>query len=187
MAGKKKGRKPGARPTSPRRSPEEAPPEGPEANRPEPRGPDLGPLTPYVPFVVLGLVLIQALIPLTYYVGNDDPYDERFSWRMFSAIRVVQCRTEVREETAGASSPLNLPQTIHEAWISHLRRNRRSVIEAFLERRCDLTEADAVVVENYCVDANRVRLPTLEWRRSCADGDLSEPDFAVLEATGAGP
>ena len=55
---------------------------------------------------------------------------------MFSAVRLHSCRTMVTEtvEADGGEQvrPVNLRMTIHQAWITHLSRNRRDVVQAFL-------------------------------------------------------
>src|SRR5690606_11751297 len=74
------------------------------------------------------LVAVQLLIPLTYYL-RDDPYDERFAWRMFSGIRLHQCRTRAFDLRGERALELDLNSVIHRAWINNLARNRRDVIE----------------------------------------------------------
>lgn len=127
-------------------------------------------------WLVCGLLLLQLIIPLRYYLG-DDEYDERFSWRMFSATRVVECRTVV-QETVGdppRPRPLRLMATIHEAWIETLRRNREEVIRAFLERRCEEEGVREVVLVNQCVGPAGEAVPLIEWKRECESGEVTEP------------
>jgi hypothetical protein len=135
-----------------------------------------GPRRTWVRVVVAGFLLVQLLVPLRYYLG-DDQYDERFSWRMFSATRVVRCRTIAHEAVGdpGTPRPVQLMATIHEAWIETLRRNREDVIRAFLARRCDEEDVREVVLVNQCVDAAEAPLPLIEWRRECETGEVREP------------
>jgi hypothetical protein len=97
------------------------------------------------------LVLAQLAIPLRYYLGGD-PYDERFSWRMFSEVRVVSCDPSASETKADAHAEIELGHEIHEAWIGLLTRNREPVIERFLMHRCEGGASDATFV-NRCHDA----------------------------------
>lgn len=125
---------------------------------------------------VVGFLLLQALVPLRYYLG-DDPYDERFSWRMFSAVRVIECNTGVREMVGEPPRPraIQLMKVIHEAWVTALRRNREDVIRAFLARRCHEEDVREVVLVNQCVDARGERLEPMRWRRDCESGEVEAP------------
>lgn len=116
----------------------------------------------------LGLALaVQLVIPLTYYL-RDDRYDERFAWRMFSAVRVERCQTAASEMRGGVARDIPLSR-IHSAWVEHLRRNRLVVIERFLEQRCALG-AERVAVQNHCIDAGGRGLPVRSYTQSCAAG-----------------
>lgn len=128
-------------------------------------------------WLVVGLLLLQLVIPLRYYLG-DDSYDERFSWRMFSAVRVIECRTVVHETVGDPPRPrpLRLMATIHEAWIETLKRNREEVIRAFLERRCEEEDVREVVLVNQCVGPAAEPVPLIEWKRDCESGDVTEPE-----------
>lgn len=133
--------------------------------------------------VLIGALLaLQLVVPLRYYLG-EDPYDERFSWRMFSAVRVVSCQTQVVEGTTeGTRRAVPLMRTIHEAWVNHLKRNREGVIRAFLSRRCEEDAVDDVVLQNQCVDAEGNGLPPIVWRIECESGDIEEPDNPFPDA-----
>ena len=77
---------------------------------------------PWIALAVLGLLAAQVAVPATYYLG-DDIYDERFSWRMFSAVRVARCNLSAFETQDGTETQTNLMQTIHVAWVTTMRRN----------------------------------------------------------------
>ena len=47
-------------------------------------------------------LLLHVSVPLSYYLSSDI-YDERFAWRMFSAVRVQECSLDARETTASGS------------------------------------------------------------------------------------
>ncbi len=73
----------------------------------------------------------QLLLPLRYYLG-DDERDERFAWRMFSPIRVSQCRAEWTEGGVPRSPELH----VAVSWTSLMSRARRPVLVAYARRRC---------------------------------------------------
>ncbi len=140
----------------------------------EPESGRRGPIRAFV----IGVLLLQIAGPLSYYLG-DDPYDERFSWRMFSEVRVRSCEVTVSETVGGATRPVELRTAIHGAWIETLRRNRRAAIRALLRRRCDDDRTTAVHLENRCTSPGGRRLAPAEWSIECASGDITEPE--VLE------
>lgn len=126
--------------------------------------------------LVLGL---QVLIPLRYYLG-DDAYDERFSWRMFSAVRVHRCQLRPTETAeAGGIRPINLNREIHRAWVTTLQRNRHTVSEKFLASRCAAEGIASVRLENLCVTPNGTRLEPLVWEMACATGAISAPEISL--------
>ena len=126
----------------------------------------------------VGFLGLQLLIPATYY-ASPDPFDERFSWRMFSAVRVMRCRPDASETTVdGARRPVALQRVVHQAWITNLSRNRADVIRSFLERRCDEEGVASVTLVNQCIDASGARMDPLVWQRDCEAGDTTEPDDA---------
>jgi hypothetical protein len=74
----------------------------------------------------------QVVLPLRYYLGDGDPNDERFAWRMFSDVRLVRCEGAFTE----GQKPVRLEQHFHVAWISLLHRGRQNVIRAMAARLC---------------------------------------------------
>ncbi|MFW5920630.1 MAG: hypothetical protein ACOCUS_02230 [Polyangiales bacterium] len=137
-----------------------------------------------VSLFVGAFLALQLFVPLTYYM-RDDPYDERFAWRMFSAIRVYGCRTwafDVHEGPDGErrSERLELSKEIHVAWITTMRRNRRDVIHAFLRRRCEEPGVVESRVVNRCSTPDGERIGPLEYERDCATGDVTEPEDGTL-------
>lgn len=121
------------------------------------------------------LIAFQLIVPLTYYV-RDDRYDERFAWRMFSAVRLHTCRTSATEETGSGARPIRLGQVVHRAWANHMSRNRRDVVHAFLRRRCDEESVERVTVRNDCVATDGTPLEPQVYERECATGAQTEPD-----------
>lgn len=136
----------------------------------------------------IGLGVLLALhltLPLTYYL-RDDPYDERFAWRMFSGIRMHTCDVRVEERVAGEVRPLDIPRTVPVAWRNLLRRNRRAVVLGFLEQRCELPDAEEVVITNRCATPQRQVLAPQIYRRECASGTVTLPDEPLQTEESAG-
>ena len=123
------------------------------------------------------LLAVQLLLPLTYYTVRGAPYDERFAWRMFSAIRLHRCTSEAVEidVDGSASAPLELRGLVHVGWVSLMRRNRQDVIEAFLRRRCEEAGVAAVRLENFCESSAGEALAPQRYVRHCASGEVELP------------
>lgn len=81
---------------------------------------------------ILAFLLVQLHLPLRYYLSHRDPHDERFAWRMFSPIRMAQCKPNV---TIG-DEPAALNREFHEAWIEIAKRGRFVVVEAMGAKLC---------------------------------------------------
>lgn len=115
-------------------------------------------------------IAFLLLVPLRYYVLADhDPYDERFAWRMFSAVRVQQCETRVEETRFGEETrPINAQTTLPAPWLSLLQRNRPAVIESFLKFRCDSSmQPTRVSVRSSCVDVTGEALAPVTREITC--------------------
>lgn len=127
--------------------------------------------------VAAGLWLAyQLLVPLRYYVLPDhDPYDERFSWRMFSAVRVHQCEVDVTQTLVGTERRVNLETTLPMPWIALVTRNRPAVQRELLEHLC---EADArpsdATIRSRCVEPSGERAPTIVRHIRCASLEITE-------------
>ncbi len=83
---------------------------------------------------ILAFLAVQLLLPLRYYLQPRDPHDERFSWRMFSPMRMSHCTPSFEID----GKPVNLASVFHEAWYEIAQRGRFSVIEAMGARLCEL-------------------------------------------------
>ena len=120
----------------------------------------------------LVVVAVQLAVPLTYYL-RDDPYDERFAWRMFSGIRMQSCETRAFETRGGVERELSLPRLVHMAWVTHLRRNRGAVVEGLLARRCREPEVTHARVANACRAADDDALWLSTYARECETGAMT--------------
>src|SRR5690606_29688636 len=87
-------------------------------------------------FIVLWLVG-QLLLPLSYFTWRDDPFDERFAWRMFSPMRLTRCHVELYVGTAERRVRQRIRDDLHNAWLGWLRRGRATVARAYLAHRCE--------------------------------------------------
>jgi len=112
------------------------------------------------------LVVLQVAIPCSYYAGLREPDDERFAWRMFSAVRVRNCRVRVVRGGSEAPSPV---AGLHSSWVRAMERGRSAVIARYLRDRCTV---EATSLERRCRDAAGHPLPTLTYRYDCASDAL---------------
>lgn len=126
--------------------------------------------SPAVRAFIVVAVLLQLVVPLTYYL-RDDPYDERFAWRMFSGIRLLSCTTTARETYAGRERTVSLYRVVSPGWVANIERNRRAVIDRYLEHRCALEQVRDVRLTNRCRDVDGEDLPPIEYARDCTTGD----------------
>ncbi len=144
--------------------PSELPPTGIEvpAQRPIARG------------LFVGWMIVQLAIPLTYYL-SDDVYDERFAWRMFSAVRVQDCDVDARETVAGGERTIDLQTVLPAPWVALIGRNRPAVLRRFLTYRCG-SEAhpSSVVLTHRCRSASGQPLPALHRTMTCEGLQLDE-------------
>jgi hypothetical protein len=94
---------------------------------------------------IAAFLAIQLVLPATYYLRRDR-HDERFSWRMFSPMRMTRCQPSA---TVGGQ-PVALAASFHEAWISLAQRGRLRVFEAMGQRLCREHAGQEVVLWLRC-------------------------------------
>jgi len=117
-------------------------------------------------------LIVQLAIPLRYYLG-EDRFDERFAWRMFSAVRVYRCDLAAYDVNDGRQTQVNLGRTIHVAWITTMRRSREGVLQRYLSWRCDTADVDGARVVNRCVTPEGDQVPDVVRQIDCADGAIT--------------
>ncbi len=110
-------------------------------------------------FAILVFALFILLSPLHYYLGNN-PNDERFAWRMFSAERVRKCRVTVY----GDHQILDIKHKFHPAWHALMRRGWPTVWTAVAKRLCTQEHVKTIHIERTCND-NTVSEP---WTFVCS-------------------
>jgi hypothetical protein len=123
-------------------------------------------------------IALQIAIPLRYYLG-DDVHDERFAWRMFSAVRVQQCAVTIREVDARGEQALtddHLYAFLPAPWISLLERTRPAVVDRYLRWRCDREGMRSIRFENACHDASGDPLPAIVREIECGTGRIGAPE-----------
>ena len=121
-------------------------------------------------FIALFLAY-QLLMPLRYYLGGRG-YDERFSWRMFSTLRMQECKVHVEERVGDEPRAVDLDKALQIAWIGMLERYRRPVVDKLLARRCAEEGVSEVRYERSCIDTDGSALPKTTVVRACASGKL---------------
>jgi hypothetical protein len=124
---------------------------------------------------ILAFLAFQVGMPLRYYLGGRG-YDERFSWRMFSTLRMQQCEMQVTEASAGSPEfkEVQVRGDLQAAWVSLLERVRRPVVEKYLRRRCERQGVVQVAYTRRCTDTDGSALPPQKLQMDCADRQLRE-------------
>jgi hypothetical protein len=122
-------------------------------------------------FIVL-FVLFQFAMPLRYYLLGGGT-DERFSWRMFSTVRMQDCEVRVHDIVVADGQPrprkVELRTLLHGAWVNVLERYRPSAVDKFLRRRCEQPGVTAARYRRDCQDTDGGRRPTLEVELACSE------------------
>jgi hypothetical protein len=126
--------------------------------------------------LIVVILLAQLLLPLRYYLGFAEGDDERFSWRMFSTVRLQRCEMTISDEHVGSDVklPVQLKPILQVAWISVLQRYRPSVVEAFLRFRCEGEGMAAAHYERRCVAPDGTSVPPNVLEMDCASGEMRE-------------
>jgi hypothetical protein len=116
-------------------------------------------------------LVVQVALPLAYYLGLRAPTDERFAWRMFSAVRLDRCdvvATEtVRDGASTTARRLPLRETLPVGWIVELGRNQPRVVDRFLQRACDEGGRLGVTLVRRCRAIDGSEAPPEEVARPC--------------------
>jgi hypothetical protein len=125
---------------------------------------------------IAAFLMFQIGMPLRYYLG-DRGYDERFSWRMFSTVRMQQCEMQISERATGgapAFRDVQVKRDVQAAWVALLERVRMPVVAKYLERRCERQHAAEVRYTRRCTDTNGSALPVQTLSMDCATRQLRE-------------
>lgn len=95
---------------------------------------------------MVAFLVLQLLLPLTYYTVREDRFDERFSWRMFSDVRMVKCQAGFNRGGTGVT----MSQEFHMAWNTLVQRGRGDVIDAVGQELCEGARGKPVKVRLEC-------------------------------------
>ena len=118
----------------------------------------------------------QVLLPLGYYRAGDRR-DERFAWRIFSALAIAPWRCDVRVQEfadgASAGRDVDLSRTLHDAWTMALRQGQDAVAERVLRARCATSATTAAVeLSRVCRAPDGHPAPQMRVRLDCRSGAL---------------
>ncbi|MFZ4735706.1 MAG: hypothetical protein ACOYM9_07165 [Bradymonadia bacterium] len=119
-------------------------------------------ITPRTLFII-AWIGIQLAVPAAYYLG-EDRFDERFAWRMFSPVRLSECRVRFIDRTDGGEAQVRHGADVHEVWGNLFSRARVSVIEGYADRWCARrrdagASQPALHVDLVCVNPDRLSDP----------------------------
>jgi hypothetical protein len=107
------------------------------------------------------------LLPLSYYTLRQDKYDERFSWRMFSDVRMLKCRASY---TRGGDA-VTLSQEFHMAWNTLVQRGRSDVLDAVSRELCQNARGKPVQLRLQCREADGTMNSVLDGKTNvCESG-----------------
>ena len=119
----------------------------------------------------------QVVLPLRYYLG-ENRRDERFAWRIFSALAIApyHCDVHVQEFAAGdeRGREVDLSRTLHDAWTAALRQGQDAAVDRFLDARCrSSSRVEAVELSRLCRREDGAPAPTMRVRLDCLTGAVS--------------
>ncbi|MEY3212105.1 MAG: hypothetical protein RIT28_2586 [Pseudomonadota bacterium] len=109
---------------------------------------------------IAAFLLSQLALPLRWYALReaDDPFDERFAWRMFSPERMVRCSASAQLNGA----PLDLGREFHSAWLTLVERGRMDVVKAVARRVCLTNPGGALRMRLTCREIDGVERTMIE-------------------------
>jgi hypothetical protein len=118
----------------------------------------------------------QVALPLRYYLA-ENRRDERFAWRIFSALAIApyRCDVRVQEFAAGERTgrDVELARTLHDAWTAALRQGQDAVVDRFLHVRCGSSSlVEAVEFTRLCRGEGGAPAPTMRVRLDCLSGAI---------------
>jgi hypothetical protein len=135
--------------------------------------------------VIIAFVAFNVGMPLSYYVG-DQPFDERFAWRMFSPVRIVRCQVAMYD---ASGQQLRLSKQMHVVWVNLLKRARLQVLDAYAAKYCGDETAGGRPAELYarltCPPANGPDLGICRKGPRDSDGDGIPDGFVDARECGA--
>jgi hypothetical protein len=119
---------------------------------------------------IIAFLAVQMLLPLSYYLGRRDRYDERWAWRMYSPERMVHCQP--RFLLGDHRKEVDLLRNFHEDWKKLAERGRLGVVERMALSLCDRNPGQAVRVELRCRELDGTQSDLTEGYDVCLLGVL---------------
>jgi hypothetical protein len=118
---------------------------------------------------IAAYLVVQVAVPLGYYLGLRPPSDERFTWRMFSAVRLDRCESAVTEtvRTGASTTARPLRETLQLGWLVQLNRGQPRVVDRVLTRACDDEGALSATLIRRCHATDGTEAPPQEVERAC--------------------
>jgi hypothetical protein len=134
-------------------------------------------LRPLISLFIAAHLAWQVVVPLGYYLRQNER-DERFAWRIFSALAIApyRCDVRVQEFAAGERTgrEVDLSRTLHDAWAAALRLGHDAVVDRFLQARCRSSSViEAVEFSRVCRRPDRAPAPYMRVRLDCLSGAVS--------------
>ena len=147
------------------------------ARCPDIASPPPGLLRRLISLGVAAYLIWQIAVPLRYYL-RENRQDERFAWRIFSALAIPPYRCEVRVQEFAHGEQLgrevNLARTLHDAWTAALRQGQDAVVRQFLHTRCGSSSlVEAVEFSRLCRREDRAPAPHMRVRLDCRSGAIN--------------
>ena len=115
--------------------------------------------------LVTAFLVLQFLLPLSYYTVREDAYDERFSWRMFSDVRMLKCKVSF----ARGGEPVTMSQEFHMAWNTLVQRGRQDVIDGVAAELCDGARGKPVRLRMTCREADGTQKVVEDGKRDVCE------------------
>ena len=119
---------------------------------------------------IAAFLLYQVATPLSYYLG-DEPFEERFAWRMFSPLLIRPCSFNAALQVGPGGEgrrPISFESVLESWWIDSLKRNRPRIVRSVLNHMCDLRDAESVYYEHRCAALDGTPQPPSRLALHCA-------------------
>ena len=114
--------------------------------------------SPRISILILLIFFSAQMWAAGSYYWGDYPWDERFSWRMFSTVRSLSCQVQMWESSEqGQLCPdgqtahctqVRLSSRYHMVWVNLLKRGRRQVLEKLAQQECTQRQAHEAIFIN---------------------------------------
>lgn len=119
--------------------------------------------------IIVAVLLYQIIVPLRFYSGLSG-IDERFSWRFFSSVSMMQHEYKVNErfnaEKPQAASTLPLDEVLQVAVVKKLLNTHHDdIVRAFLEWRVQQPGVEEVRYDRKTTTTDGYDLPPVHYEK----------------------